>query len=146
MLLRLSSSVRATTGLDRIRHLDVNNLWLQEQHVREIQRPPLTNTNGNEHPTDLMTKHLPVHVIQMHLTFRGLEFRYGRAGMVASLYGFDGSGSVGVEGLPPLVELTTDCPDGMPALHGIGGNERCGGRCVYMPAWDRWTARGSGNV
>ena len=33
-----AKSIRERTGLDRIRHLDFHNLWLQEQHVRERER------------------------------------------------------------------------------------------------------------
>ncbi len=44
------------TGLDKIRHIDVNVLWLQEQEVRG--RVPMRKIDGTKNPADLMTKHL----------------------------------------------------------------------------------------
>ena len=46
------------TGLDKIRHIDVNVLWIQEQEVRG--RVPLRKIDGTKNPADLMTKHLEV--------------------------------------------------------------------------------------
>ena len=43
-------------GLSKVRHLDVNLLWLQEQLARD--RVPLLKVPGPENNADLMTKHL----------------------------------------------------------------------------------------
>ena len=75
------------TGLDKIRHIDVNVLWLQEQEVRG--RVPLRKIDGTKNPADLMTKHLEVKKIEEHLERLGLEFRGGRAQAAANLYSAD---------------------------------------------------------
>ena len=75
------------TGLDKIRHIDVNVLWLQEQEVS--CRVPLRKIDGTKNPADLMTKHLEVKKIEGHLERLGLEFRGGRAQAAANLYSAD---------------------------------------------------------
>ena len=75
------------TGLDKIRHIDVNVLWLQEQEVRG--RVPLRKIDGTKSTADLMTKHLEVKKIEVHLDRLGLEFRGGRAQAAANLYSTD---------------------------------------------------------
>ena len=42
-------------GLDKVRHMGFNVLWLQEQEVRG--RVPLSKIDGTRNPADLMTKH-----------------------------------------------------------------------------------------
>ena len=46
------------TGLDKIRHIGVHDLWLQEQEVRG--RVPLRKIDGTKNLADLMAKHLEV--------------------------------------------------------------------------------------
>ena len=43
-------------GLSKVRHLDVNVLWLQETCARKSM--PLNKVPGEDNPADLMTKHL----------------------------------------------------------------------------------------
>ena len=72
------------SGLSKVRHMDVNHLWLQEQCARKLV--PLTKVDGTKNPSDLLTKHLTVAVIEKHLEFLNLEFREGRAEKAANLH------------------------------------------------------------
>ena len=71
-------------ALSKVRHMDVNHLWLQEQCARKLV--PLTKVDGTKNPSDLLTKHLTVAVIEKHLEFLNLEFREGRAEKAANLH------------------------------------------------------------
>ena len=44
------------TGLAKVRHIDVNCLWLQEQCAKKLV--PLVKIPGEHNSADLMTKHL----------------------------------------------------------------------------------------
>ena len=72
------------SGLSKVRHIDVNQLWLQEQCARKIV--PLTKVDGTRNPSDLLTKHLSVAVIDKHLECLNLEYREGRSDKAAKLH------------------------------------------------------------
>ena len=71
-------------GLDKVRHTDVDVLWLQEQEVRG--RVPLSKIDGTRNPADLMTKHLESTKTAIHLVTMNLAFKGGRAEAAAHLY------------------------------------------------------------
>ena len=62
-------------GMAKVRHIDVNCLWLQEQCAKRIV--PLVKIPGEENTADLMTKHLAAPVIKRHVDKLNLEFREG---------------------------------------------------------------------
>ena len=70
-------------GLSKVRHIDVNNLWLQEQLTRELV--PLTKIPGPHNCADLMTKHVPAELIERHTKAMSLEFREGRSDKAVNL-------------------------------------------------------------
>jgi hypothetical protein len=70
-------------GLSKVRHLDVNLLWLQEQLARD--KVPLLKVPGPENNADLMTKHLQDSMICKHIARMCLEFREGRSDKAANL-------------------------------------------------------------
>ena len=70
-------------GLSKVRHLDVNLLWLQEQLARD--RVPLLKVPGPENNADLMTKHLAEGMISKHAARMSLDFREGRSSKAANL-------------------------------------------------------------
>ena len=78
------------SGLDKVRHIDVGVLWLQEQSARE--RVPLHKIDGARNPADLMTKHLCSNKIEDHIRRLRLEFREGRAEAAAQLHSVDKRG------------------------------------------------------
>ena len=71
-------------GIAKVRHIDVNCLWLQDQLARKIV--PLEKIPGSNNTADLMTKHLINAVILKHLANLYLEHREGRAGATARLH------------------------------------------------------------
>ena len=78
-----ATSICERSGPDRVRHLDVNHLWLLEQQARE--RAPLVTINGKRHLAYLLAKHVRFPELEMHLTRLGIEFRGGRTEKVAKL-------------------------------------------------------------
>lgn len=71
-------------GLAKVRHIDVNCLWLQEQCAKKLI--PLEKIPGEHNSADLMTKHLASPVIIRHTEKLSLEFRGGRAEKAAKLH------------------------------------------------------------
>ena len=71
-------------GMAKVRHIDVNVLWLQEQCAKKLV--PLHKIPGEDNGADLMTKHLANPVIVRHITQLNLEFREGRAEKAAKLH------------------------------------------------------------
>ena len=71
-------------GLDRVRHIDVNVLWLQEQEVRG--KVPLHKVNGTKTPADVMTKNLDAKNIEEHMNRMNVMFMAGRSEKAANLY------------------------------------------------------------
>ena len=72
------------TGLAKVRHIDVNCLWLQEQCAKRLV--PLVKIPGEHNPADLMTKHLTLLMIQRHIQCLNLEFMKGRSDKAAKLH------------------------------------------------------------
>ena len=70
-------------GLSKVRHLDVNTLWLQERLARDAV--PLTKIPGPYNCADWMTKHVPAELIKRHSERMSLEFREGRTERAAKL-------------------------------------------------------------
>ena len=71
-------------GLSKVRHIDVNVLWLQEQCARKIL--PLQKVPGESNPADLMTKHLGLKNIKKDVEFMNMEYSQGRAAKAAQLH------------------------------------------------------------
>ena len=60
-------------GLGKVRHIDVQYLWIQERHsARELD---LRKVNGEHNPADLLTKGVPQEVLKRHAAAAGLELR-----------------------------------------------------------------------
>ena len=66
-----AKSILERSGLSKVRHMDVNHLWLQEQCARKLV--PLMKVDGTKNPSDLLTKHLTVAVIKEHLEYQNLS-------------------------------------------------------------------------
>ena len=71
-------------GIAKVRHIDVNVLWLQQQVAKKLV--PLIKVDGSDNCSDLMTKHLTTTVQQRHVEYMKLEFREGRAQKAAQLH------------------------------------------------------------
>ena len=75
---------RRGKGLHKVRHIDVDHLWVQEQHARRML--PLTKIPGTTNPAGLMTTHLGETDIINYLGILGLELPQGRARSAAQLH------------------------------------------------------------
>ena len=71
-------------GLSKVRHIDVNVLWLQEQSAKEVV--PLEKIKGTVNPADLMTKNLTAIMMNDHCSSLNLQFAEGRAQAAAKLH------------------------------------------------------------
>ena len=84
-------------GLSKIRHLDTDVLWLQEQECKRLL--PTEKIHGNLNPADLLTKNLSFDKILQYTKSMCLEFRSGRSEVAAKLHwlGEDSSADRGVD-------------------------------------------------
>ena len=71
-------------GISKVRHIDVNCLWLQEQCAKKMV--PLSKIPGEVNTADLMTKHLGNAVIIKHVEKLNLEYSSGRSEKAAQLH------------------------------------------------------------
>ena len=71
-------------GLSKVRHIDVNVLWLQETCAR--RDIPLEKIAGEEHCSDMMTKHLTAAKVEKNLNKMRLTCTSGRAEKAAKLH------------------------------------------------------------
>ena len=64
-------------GLGKVRHLDVQSLWIQD--ALRTRRLGLQKVAGVSNPSDLMTKHQDAGTIDKMMEKMGLASRHGRA-------------------------------------------------------------------
>ena len=87
-----AKSIAERSGLDKVRHIDVNVLWIQEQEVRG--RAPLFKVEGTKNPADLMTKNFEAVKIEEHLSRMSIEFWTGRSEKASNPYAMGQGGSL----------------------------------------------------
>ena len=71
-------------GIAKVRHIDVNCLWLQEQCAKKIV--PLNQIPGEDNTADLMTKHLAIATILRHMKKFNFIHIGGRSYAAAKLH------------------------------------------------------------
>ena len=64
-------------GLNKVRHIEVDVLWLQEQMARRLL--PIVKIPGPRNPSDLCTKNVPVALLEQYLGQLNIYFADGRA-------------------------------------------------------------------
>ena len=74
-------------GLQKVRHLEVDHLWLQEQQARRML--PLSKVLGTENPADLMTKNVAQALVIKYMETMRIKFSEGRAKAAAQLHATD---------------------------------------------------------
>ena len=74
-------------GIAKVRHIDVNCLWLQEQCAKKIV--PLNKIPGEISTADLMTKHLAINMIIRHMTNLNMFHVGGRSEAAAKLHSLE---------------------------------------------------------
>ena len=72
-----AKSICEREGLDKMRHVEVAVLWIQEQEAR--RQLPLHKILGTLNPADLMTKNLCRAELDKYLQMLNVEFLDGRA-------------------------------------------------------------------
>ena len=72
------------SGLNKVRHVEVDVLWLQEQLARRIL--PIAKIPGPQNPSDLCTKNVGVALVEQYLKQLSLEFEDGRAAVAQQLH------------------------------------------------------------
>ena len=86
-----AKSIVERRGLSKVRHVDVNVLWLQETCARK--KVPLDKVAGEENCSDMLTKNLVSAKIEKNLGKMRLEAMKGRADKAAQLHLLDRQGS-----------------------------------------------------
>ena len=71
-------------GLNKLRHVELDVLWIQEQQARRLM--PLRKVLGTQNPSDMMTKHVDQSHIETYLDLLGLRYAEGRAGIAQKLH------------------------------------------------------------
>lgn len=74
-------------GLSKVRHVDVNVLWLQETCARKLI--PLNKIPGEDNCSDMMTKHLVSAKLDRNLSRMRIEIAKGRSDKAAELHSID---------------------------------------------------------
>ena len=65
-------------GISRVRLIEVNHLWIQEQEARRML--PMSKADCGDNPADLMTKNVGIALAIKHMTAMGIRFADGRSG------------------------------------------------------------------
>ena len=72
------------TGLNKVRHVEVDVLWIQEQQARRML--PISKIPGASNPSDLCTKNVPVALLEQYLGQMNVYFAEGRADIAQQLH------------------------------------------------------------
>ena len=79
-------------GLNKLRHVEVDVLWIQEQQARRLL--PLRKVAGPRNPSDMMTKNVPVAAMEVYLEQLSLVYKDGRAKVAQQLHSVGEIGEV----------------------------------------------------
>jgi hypothetical protein len=71
-------------GLNKLRHVELDVLWVQEQQARRLM--PLRKVPGPQNPSDLMTKNVSQTQIDQYVHILNLKFVEGRAEIAQQLH------------------------------------------------------------
>ena len=72
------------SGLNKVRHIEVDVLWLQEQLARRIL--PIAKIPGPQNPSDLCTKNVAVGLVEQYMRQISVRFEEGRAEVAQKLH------------------------------------------------------------
>ncbi len=85
----VAKSIASRRGIGRVRHIEVNQLWLQERvNKGQIE---IEKVNGKINRADLLTKHEDWHHIQSHMTWLNCKFESQRHTLMPRLAPLDES-------------------------------------------------------
>ena len=86
-----AKSIVERQGLSKVRHVDVNVLWLQETCARKMI--PLEKVAGEDICSDMMTKNLTSAKLDKNITIMHIQSRKGRSEKAAKLHLLDHNSS-----------------------------------------------------
>ena len=124
------------SGIGRVRHLAVGQLWVQEG----LRRGDFTlwKVQGDHNPADILTKCLPREVLDRHLTKLHVHRVDGRAA-IAPMAQLGGGGGGGGGGAPPptIAQLATSTTPltVQPKSSSEGRAAQEGIPCAALPQW-----------
>ena len=72
------------TALNKLRHVEVDILWIQEQVIRRML--PIEKIPGPQNPSDFCTKNVPVALMEKYLGQLHVKFAEGRAAVAQQLH------------------------------------------------------------
>ena len=78
-------------GIGKLRHIEVDVLWLQEQQARRLL--PIVKVPGPRNPSDMGTKNIAVALLDQYITQLNLEVVEGRAAIAQQLHSIGTAGS-----------------------------------------------------
>ena len=129
-------------GLNKVRHVVVDILWIQEQQARKILL--LRNIPGLNYSSDLCTKNVPAALVEQYLRQLSVEVVEGRAAAAQQLHGLrraDGSSLRLSPAAPPVGGLLGGVIGGRKIAedrfeHGVNARSQvafCSGRSSAAP-------------
>ena len=71
-------------GLNKLRHVELDVLWIQEQQARRLL--PLRKVPGRRNPSDMPTKNVDQAHVDLYLDLLNLRFGTGRADIAQNLH------------------------------------------------------------
>jgi hypothetical protein len=109
-------------GLNKVRHVEVDVLWIQEQQARKLL--PLRKIPGPQNPSDLCTKNVPASLVEQYMQQISVRIAEGRAAVAQQLHVLNdsllvnASGEVGVLLTPviggqPVSSVNASLSDGV---------------------------------
>jgi len=78
------------TGLNKVRHVEVDVLWIQDQVARRML--PISKIPGPQNPSDLCTKNVGVALVEQYMGQLHVKFAEGRAAVAQQLHSVVTSG------------------------------------------------------
>ena len=93
-------------GISRVRHIEVDNLWIQEMEARRML--PIGKVDGGENHADLMTKNVGIELAKKHMRKMGIRFAEGRSDAAAQLHPFEEKDSWSIEQEGNYLRVTKD--------------------------------------
>ena len=72
-------------GISKLRHVEVDVLWIQEQQAMRLL--PLRKVPGPRNPSEMGTKHIAVALLDQYLEQLNLQVVAGRAAIAQQLHG-----------------------------------------------------------
>ena len=66
-------------GAGKLRHININHLWLQELEKRQVDPVKFGKIDGTDNPADSLTKYLDKELVKSYLAWSGHKIVEGRA-------------------------------------------------------------------